>query len=184
MSDETEKTYTDAELIEIGKRFTETGDVKDNAGPERQVRLGMFLNLAKELRTQDNRATSYPMFVVRDRRWNRGDTRDAEKLIWTCNGSEVEDAALIAELDARSANRVFNDPISIDGEDYFREGISSTTEYVTTCITQAGADFYIEENRHNLHDPYVYVASGHRNREWQMLRRMLLKLGGEDFSNE
>ncbi len=159
--------------------------MKDNAGPEKQVTLDMYLDLAKELRTQDNRATSYPMFVVRDQRWDMCDDSDADRFVWTHNGYLVEDQELLAELEKQRRNHPdFEGELELEDETYRHQGERKTTEYVTTCFTQQGADAYIEMHRHNLHDPYVYVASGHKNEEWKAVRRLLLNLGGVDFSDK
>ena len=53
---------------------------------------------------------------------------------------------------------------------------ASRWRFVTACFTRRAAQRYIEENRHNLDEPRVYVASAHRNREWIALRRWFLSL--------
>lgn len=79
--------------------------------------------MATIMHTQDNRATSFPMYVVRDR--------------------------------------------------YDQD---SQYEWETVCFTQEAAAKYIEQHRHNLCDPHVYVASGYRNAEWQRMRAFLMGL--------
>lgn len=43
-------------------------------------------------------------------------------------------------------------------------------------LTHEAADGYIVANGHNLSDPYVYVESGHENREWVDLRAACLAM--------
>ena len=47
------------------------------------------------------------------------------------------------------------------------------------CFTQAGADRYITENRHNMTDPRVYVDTLNRNTEMVWIRSYLLSLTEE-----
>jgi hypothetical protein len=46
-------------------------------------------------------------------------------------------------------------------------------------FSSKAADQYIKDNLHNLDKPRVYVMSGHRNKEWQAIRQVLLQLNGE-----
>ena len=52
-------------------------------------------------------------------------------------------------------------------------------EYVQPFFTLKGAERYIEDNRHNLRQPRVYIYSAYRNYEWQAIRKMLLSLNKE-----
>ena len=47
--------------------------------------------------------------------------------------------------------------------------------WVTVFFSNIGAERYIEDNRHNLQNPHVYVASGYDNDEWQAVRSMILE---------
>jgi len=47
-----------------------------------------------------------------------------------------------------------------------RVGYIDRWRFVVACFTREAAERYIEENRHNLTEPRVWVWSAHRNREW------------------
>lgn len=181
-------TVTDIELEKLAARVTSEARVKDNAGGDLLVQPQHFLRLGAALRTQDNRCTSYPMYIVRDRRKSFCDGSDADITTWLDKiGCEVG-SALEEKLDdlmyAGTGYNYEENAITYAGNTYVRAYYRVTHEYVTTCLTQDGADSYIRRNAHNLHDPYVYVASGHDNDEWRILRAMLLHLGGRDFSDD
>lgn len=134
MQPHTEESLELFRLAHLGNDLETTKIVKDNAGPERAVVYEDILNIGHNLLEQDNRGTSYPMFLVRQIYHHR------------------------------------------DGE--------QVHEYVTTCMTQEGAEAFIKQHAHNLTDPYVYVASGWKNEEWQLLRAFLLSLTGKDFKSK
>lgn len=50
----------------------------------------------------------------------------------------------------------------------------------TACFTRKGCEDYIALNGHNLKSPRIYVESGYRNREWEQLRELVMRLGAED----
>lgn len=48
--------------------------------------------------------------------------------------------------------------------------------FVTCCFTAKGCEDYIAANGHNLKKPRIYVESGYRNREWEIMREFLKNL--------
>jgi hypothetical protein len=50
---------------------------------------------------------------------------------------------------------------------------------VQPFFSEKAAKAYIEANKHNLTNPFVYVDTAYRNREWQAVRQVLLQLNGE-----
>lgn len=109
----------------------------DDAGAREQA-LSYLCLLGHDMREQDNRATSEPVFVVVNYR-NR----------------------VAAESDLR------------DGETI------TERQVITPCLTQKGADQYIERERHNLGKPEVFVDSGWQNPEWTQLRRIAMAVAEE-----
>ena len=57
--------------------------------------------------------------------------------------------------------------------------VLSKDKVVEVFFTNTSAEAYIEQNRHNLENPYIYIASGWRNREWIMMRECLMGLARE-----
>lgn len=62
---------------------------------------------------------------------------------------------------------------------YVFERLYGSEQVVQPFFTRAGAERYIEENRRNLHDPYVHVGTAYRNMEWNAIRDMLLARGAK-----
>lgn len=93
--------------------------------------LGRLAEIGRLLRTQDNRITSHPMFLVQERREILPDGRSDAVALW---------------------------------------------EFSDACFTEASAEAIIARHGHNLDSPRVYVASGFRNPEWQLIREFLLAL--------
>lgn len=122
------------------------------------------------LRTQDNRITSHPVFIVqqRNRIWGM-DPDYTDTFAWLNADSEEVDPAMAATLEA---GRRAHAPTP---EGYRRVGYIDTWEFVTPCLTEAGAQAYIEVNGHNLKDPRIYVTSGWRNAEWIALRAFFME---------
>lgn len=62
-----------------------------------------------------------------------------------------------------------NQPKTEADEDY---------EYINIqpCFTLSGAEDYLHQDGHNLKHPDIYVCSGHRNTEWQLVREYLKNL--------
>lgn len=129
---------------------------------------------ALALRTQDNRITSHPLFIVQQKRRTYGiDTGWTEATVWLDEeGSEV-DGGLARSLEAGWKK------CRLEPAGYTRVGYHDTWEFVTACLTEDGAKDYIRLDGHDLREPRIYVTSGHRNKEWQMLRALILALDEE-----
>lgn len=98
--------------------------------------------IGERLRTQDNRITADPIFLV-----------EQEQRVYGIDQNYTDDFE------------------EIDGE---HVGYKIIWTFVTCCFTEAAANRYIKENRHNLKNPRTYVASAYRNHEWIAVREMLL----------
>jgi hypothetical protein len=154
--------------------------------------------MAHEIATQDVRATSHPMYCVRVKRAYHFESEeyDAGTVVWSDEDGNDAEGPLFRDLqeyfDTTSSSRcevIFDDDggyVRIyDGDVseehytklYTRYGTYEYFEVVTTFFTNKSAETYIEENRHNLRDPHVYVDSGYRNYEWQFMRALIVALG-------
>jgi hypothetical protein len=171
----------------------------------REVLKGM----AHEIATQDVRATSHPMYCVRDVRvreytpdvhgafWVRediGDALDAGPVLELLTKKQEEhggtDYTVVFEDETAQPVRAYpghgrsrfdddNDRLAESeySQFYFRASRRKKTTVITTFFTNEAAEAYIEANKHNLHDPHVYVDSGYRNYEWQFMRALIVALG-------
>jgi hypothetical protein len=123
------------------------------------------------LATQDNRFTSYPIFVVQQRRRIYGIDMaycGGEHVGWLhCDGDEAADEERIA------LERAYEDAGQVP-EDYMRCGHIDIWEFVTACLTEQGCRDYVAVNGHNLTERRIFAESGHRNEEWKRLRAHFL----------
>lgn len=122
------------------------------------------------LHTQDNRITAHPMFVVqqRVRVYGFDPAYTGQGIAWLYEG--VEQSADSPELRI-ARDEYWQTNIVPDG--WTTTAWKDRWEFVTACFTEQGCKDYLKADGHNLTDPRIYVASGHRNREWQLVREWL-----------
>jgi hypothetical protein len=101
--------------------------------------------IREQLRTQDNRCTEHPVFVV-----------------------EREDRVYGVDSDYTELFET-----RYEGDESFPLGYTPAWVFETACFTEAAAKRYIDENSHNG-TFRVYVHSAHRNPEWQAVRALLM----------
>jgi hypothetical protein len=129
--------------------------------------------IGERLRTQDGQCTAEPMYLVQSKRRIHGFDPDegAGGVAWIDDEGEEADEAKATELDE----------LHDDGEDHegwYRIGYMDTWEFVTCCLTKAAAQRFIDENQHRFGEKRIFVDSGHRNVEWQAVRRHFMALDG------
>lgn len=130
--------------------------------------------IGERLRTQDNRITADPIFLVQELKRTYGiDTGYDPKIAWLHDDEYVEvDGTKFVELE---------DAYAESGEDnppgYRRVGYAETWEYVQPFFTEAAADAYIKAMRHRHSGQLrTYADSAYRNWEWQAVRKSLMEL--------
>ena len=129
------------------------------------------------LRTQDNRATDVPIFIVQEQRRLYGlDPAYADDggIVWLdCENDH-------AEVDAEEHARL--EKLHDEGEDvpgkWTRTAYRDEWHFVTACFTEAGCNEYIRVNGHNHRGKLrVYAAGSWRNEEWRSVYRFLRQIG-------
>jgi hypothetical protein len=134
--------------------------------------------LIKNLREQDNRITFNPQFMVQRKERTYGfDSNCSDNYIWLDRGDEVCDEDLIAEL-----NRKDSDYEDIDSR-YYKCYYRDDWINVQPFFTEVAANEYISCNGHNLggrENCQIYVESGYRNTEWEMIRDYFLTLDSKE----
>jgi hypothetical protein len=121
------------------------------------------------IKTQDNRMTSEPIFLVQEKKRIYCDSGDVDENCWMNDGEEVlEDVSKELFEIYQEGGRI--------SPDFELVGYYDVWEFVTCCFTNAGAEEYIRVNGHNLNEPRIYVASGWRNQEWIDVRNFLKNL--------
>jgi len=151
--------------------------------------------IQKNLKEQDNRITSDPLFVVFQERRVSADSNfsesywfvldsetkceDHKKLReWLRDNYEGEDKAF--KLDIMSSlsfpDNIIEELAEREGfEKYYYQDIDI---FVTACFTEEGAKDYLRQNQHNLTQPYIYVTSLYRNDEMIGIRELLMNNSG------
>ncbi|MCE5368460.1 hypothetical protein [Klebsiella oxytoca] len=141
----------------------------------RTVKLSPELYTIGDLiRTQDNRITDQPMFVVFQKREIIGsDEHSPSRICWVWDGEEV------SELRAKRLEALYQD--GRDTRGYDRYAMQEVDEFVTACFTEHGCKDYLRQNGHNLRLPYIYACGSFRNNEYQLVRNWLagIKVEGE-----
>ncbi|ENS5648393.1 ead/Ea22-like family protein [Klebsiella pneumoniae] len=133
----------------------------------RTVKLSPELYTIGDLiRTQDNRITDQPMFVVFQKREIIGsDEHSPSRICWVWDGEEV------SELRAKRLDALYQD--GRDTRGYDRYAMQEVDEFVTACFTEHGCKDYLRQNGHNLRLPYIYACGSFRNNEYQLVRNWL-----------
>lgn len=122
--------------------------------------------ISELIRTQDNRITDQPMFVVFQKREIIGsDEHSPSRICWVWDGEEV------SELRARRLEALYQD--GRDTRGYDRYAMQEVDEFVTACFTEHGCKDYLRQNGHNLRLPYIYACGSFRNNEYQLVRNWL-----------
>ncbi|VGA26402.1 hypothetical protein [Klebsiella pneumoniae] len=118
------------------------------------------------IRTQDNRITDQPMFVVFQKREIIGsDEHSPSRICWVWDGEEV------SELRAKRLEALYQD--GRDTRGYDRYAMQEVDEFVTACFTEHGCKDFLRQNGHNLRQPYIYACGSFRNNEYQLVRNWL-----------
>lgn len=133
----------------------------------RTVKLPAELYTIGELiRTQDNRITDQPMFVVFQKREIIGsDEHSPSRICWVWDGEEVSD------LRAKRLEALYQD--GRDTRGYDRYAMQEVDEFVTACFTEHACKDFLRQNGHNLRQPYIYACGSFRNNEYQLVRNWL-----------
>ncbi|HFR0062982.1 TPA: ead/Ea22-like family protein, partial [Klebsiella pneumoniae] len=139
--------------VSIGARYEERIAELES----RTVKLSPELYTIGDLiRTQDNRITDQPMFVVFQKREIIGsDEHSPSRICWVWDGEEV------SELRAKRLEALYQDGRNTRG--YDRYAMQEVDEFVTACFTEHGCKDYLRQNGHNLRLPYIYACGSFRN---------------------
>ena len=133
--------------------------------------------IGENIRTQDNRITSDPMFCVYQKREIVVDADyDYDRIVWVDEDGNEANKRQSRRLELLHEN--FREP----PEKWRRVAVKDIDEFVTCCFTEQGCKDYLAANGHNLRLPFIYVKSGFRNAEYIGIRNWLAGIrikGGE-----
>ncbi|MEW1002695.1 ead/Ea22-like family protein [Escherichia coli] len=132
--------------------------------------------IGENIRTQDNRITSDPMFCVYQKREIVVDADyDYDRIVWVDEDGNEANKRQSRRLELLHEN--FREP----PEKWRRVAVKDIDEFVTCCFTEQGCKDYLAVNGHNLRLPFIYVKSGFRNAEYIGIRNWLagIRIKGE-----
>ncbi|EMK9582540.1 ead/Ea22-like family protein [Escherichia coli] len=132
--------------------------------------------IGENIRTQDNRITSDPMFCVYQKREIVVDADyDYDRIVWVDEDGNEANKRQSRRLELLHEN--FREP----PEKWRRVAVKDIDEFVTCCFTEQGCKDYLAANGHNLRLPFLYVKSGFRNAEYIGIRNWLagIRIKGE-----
>lgn len=148
----------------------------------RLLRAGKRLaELERLLRSQGNRATAWPLFVVEEeeRIYGIDPAFGTEKGLYVWHNREdsdcwcetdddlLEDYADRIDVEAAREEMEQENTVDLDGHRWDKVYYETRWGFVCAHLTEGAADLYIAQNSHNLKKPRVYVTSQHRCYEWQ-----------------
>ncbi|HAY5884832.1 TPA: ead/Ea22-like family protein [Shigella flexneri] len=132
--------------------------------------------IGENIRTQDNRITSDPMFCVYQKREIVVDADyDYDRIVWVDEDGNEANKRQSRRLELLHEN--FREP----PEKWRRVAVKDIDEFVTCCFTEQGCKDYLAANGHNLRSPFIYVNGGFRNAEYIGIRNWLagIRIKGE-----
>lgn len=149
---------------------------------EEALRLSVpneLLAIGELLRTQDNRATDQPMFIVQQQVEHPCDEErdgrfESTRVVWY----EVDGGGEVSPLRAERLGAL-NKGCRIGRKYsafYDRCVMGMQYEYVTACFTEEGAKAHLDVNGHNLEKPRIYAMGSYRNFEFRAIRNWLMQL--------
>jgi len=125
------------------------------------------------LRTQDNRITAAPIFIVQEKVRVYGfDPSYSDDSVWIDMENDyveaTEDEAIELELG------------TLEGEGWQEVYYKDEWRYVTACFTEQGCKDFIAADGHNHGELRVYADGSHRNQEFRTVREFLMLLSEID----
>ena len=131
-----------------------------------------FNIIGENIRTQDNRITSEPIFCVFQKREIVVDEDyDCDRIVW------VDEEGCEATERQRMRLELLHDNCRETPDKWRRIAVKDIDDFVTCCFTEQGCKDYLACNGHNLRLPFIYVKSGFRNAEYIGIRNWLAGIG-------
>ena len=135
-----------------------------------------LLAIGDQLRTQDNRCTASPMFIVQQKLYFGCEPGEGNVDVWLnedCEEVDEETAAMLDELDDAFKWELDEDQAVMLNR-HKKRGMKHYWEFCMAAFTEAGCKRYLELNGHNLTDPRIYAESWNRCPEMLAVREFLL----------
>jgi hypothetical protein len=133
--------------------------------------------IAHLLRTQDNRITDQPIFMVQRNvpEWNIEEGFE-EGAVWCDDEGPVTNEETVELLESGAAE--------LDDGEYRKVGYRDRWENVQPFFTEEGAKEHLRINGHNLGKTRIYAEGSFRNAEWRFMRELILALVPSEKAGE
>lgn len=125
-----------------------------------------LIEIGNNLKTQDNRITAAPIFIV-----------EKEVIDYGFKAGYADEVHYLTP-DYDSVYETLKDAHD-DGwttDELEKIGIKRRWEFVTACFTEVGCQQYIKADGHNIGKSRIFAAGSYRNYEWRAVRDFLLSL--------
>ena len=133
--------------------------------------------IAELIKTQDNRITDQPLFIVQREVKDYGyDSGWSDNYVWV-NSADSEEC--VDEDDELYEKLNEDEDNGEDMGDWYRCYYKKRWEFVTACFTEQGCKDHIAANGHNIGKNRIYADGSFRNFEYQAVRNYLLSLIGD-----
>lgn len=169
----------------------------------REIKFKVWLKeLAHKMLNQDNKATAFPMFCVMDKEMAMvpfNYTDGSKFIVFDQHGTdfltdEETKEEFIEEILCKFPEikeKEIENMNTYEMADFLETYHKYTIEYynyvekeITSCFTFTSAQNYLEQNRHNLKNPYIYVRSYYRNYEMIKVIHSLLDTIKDEMTEE
>lgn len=132
--------------------------------------------IGKLLRTQNNRCTASPMFIVQQRRSYQCEADEGDVVEWRNADWEKADDEEAARLEELHDERDYSDEAVDALKGWTRMGLKFYWEFCMAAFTEEGCKEYLRQNGHNLREPRIYAESWNRCPEMLLVRETLMEL--------
>lgn len=131
--------------------------------------------LAGLVKDQDNYSTAHPQYIIQQRRRIYGMEQEyADHVAWRYDGEEV---TTTQDENCDEVLEEFCKEAEISRDDVEEQGYIDIYEFVQPFFSERAALKFMENNKHRLTDPRLFIDSAHRNYEWQMIEEILEWVG-------
>jgi hypothetical protein len=129
------------------------------------------------LRTQDNRCTDSPVFIVQQQVEHPCDPDregrfESTRVVWY----DRDECGEVTPARAKRLEELHKSYRHEPQDKYDRVVMGMQYEYVQAFFTHEGAQAFLDCNGHNLKKPRIYADGSYRNAEFRLIRDWLMSL--------
>jgi len=128
--------------------------------------------ISQSLKTQDNRITDQPIFIVEEKRRIYGFAQGySDDYTWVNPDNDYDEPS---ELEAKRLDKLDKSGRTFGSWEkvYYKD----EWHFITACFTEQGCKDYIKANGHNHKELRIYAHGSYRNEEYRTIRDSLLSL--------